>query len=83
MSIDVQYLADSDTLSLWTGVSAAEAEEVAEGVIVDFDSDGNVVGFTLERAAALLQPMLDAARTARVSGEGVGVGVGVQDNWPL
>lgn len=77
MSIDVQYLADSDTLSLWTGVSAAEAEEVAEGVIVDFDSDGNVVGFTLERAAALLQPMLDTARTARVSG------AGVQDNWPL
>ena len=64
MSIDVQYFADSDALSLWTGAPAAEAEEIAEGVIVDFDAEGNVVGFTLERASALLQPMLDAARKA-------------------
>lgn len=65
MSIDVQYSADSDTLLLWTGAPAADAEEVAEGVFVDFDADGNVVGIRLDRAAVLLRPMLDAARAGR------------------
>ena len=59
MGIDVQYFADSDTLSLQTGAPATDAEEIAEGVVVDFDADGNVVGFRLERAAAILRPMLD------------------------
>lgn len=44
---------------MWTGKPAAEAEEIADGVIVDFDADGNVVGFTIEHAAKLLRPMLD------------------------
>lgn len=61
MSIDVQYFADSDTLSLRTGAPAAEAAEIAEGVVVEFDADGNVVGFRLEHAAALLWPILNAA----------------------
>ena len=65
MSIDVQYSADSDTLLLWTGAPAADAEEVAEGVFVDFDADGNVVGIRLERAAVLLRPMLAIARVSR------------------
>ena len=68
MSIDVKYFADSDTLSLWTGAPAAEAAKIAEGVVVDFDAYGNVVGFTLERAAALLRPMLDPARPAAPAG---------------
>lgn len=65
MSIDVQYFAESDTLSLWTGAPASDAEEVAEGVFVDFDADGNVVGIRLERAAVLLRPMLAIARVSR------------------
>ena len=81
MSIDVRYFANSDALSLWTGAPAAEAEEIAEGVIVDFDAEGNVVGFTLERASALLQPMLDAARIR--SAEVEGAVAGIKDNWPL
>ena len=68
MSIDVQYFADSDTLSLWTGAPAAEAAKIADGVVVDFDAYGNVVGFTLERAAAILRPMLDAARGDQTDG---------------
>ena len=68
MSIDVQYFADSDTLSLWTGAPASDAEEVAEGVFVDFDADGNVVGIRLERAAVLLRPMLDAACADHAAG---------------
>ena len=65
MSIDVQYSADSDTLLLWTGAPAADAEEVADGVFVDFDADGNVVGIRLERATVLLRPMLAIARVSR------------------
>ena len=60
MEADVSYFPDSDTLSVWTGKPAAEAEEIADGVIVDLDADGNVVGFTIEHAAKLLRPMLDA-----------------------
>lgn len=62
MSVDIQYFADSDTLSLWTGAPAVEAREIAEGVVVDFDAYGRVVGFTLKRAGALLRPMLNPAR---------------------
>ena len=68
MSIDVQYSAVSDTLLLWTDAPAADAEEVDEGVFADFDADGNVVGFRLERAAVLLRPMLVAARAGRAVG---------------
>lgn len=68
MSIDVQYSADSDTLLLWTGAPADDAEEVAEGVFVDFGADGNVVGIRLDRAAALLRPMLDATCADHVDG---------------
>ena len=64
MTTEVSYFKDSDMLSLWTGKPAVEADEIAEGVIVDFDADGNVVGFTLEHAASLLRPMLDSIRNA-------------------
>ena len=60
MTTEVSYFKDSDMLSLWTGKPAAEAEEIADGIIVDFDADGNVVGFTIEHAAVLLRPMLEA-----------------------
>ncbi|MDE2837852.1 MAG: DUF2283 domain-containing protein [Chloroflexota bacterium] len=60
MEAEVHYFADSDTLSVWTGKPAAEADEIADGIIVDLDSDGNVVGFTIEHATVLLRPMLKA-----------------------
>ena len=51
----VKYFEDTDTLSVDLATRpAAEAEEVAEDVIIDFDSDGNVVGFTIEHASRLL-----------------------------
>ena len=62
MTAEVSYFKDSDMLSVWTGKPAVEAEEIADGVTVDFDADGNVVGFTLEHAAELLRPMLDATQ---------------------
>ncbi|MCY4583090.1 MAG: DUF2283 domain-containing protein [Chloroflexi bacterium] len=60
MKTEVNYFKESDMLSLWTGKPAKEAEEIAAGVIVDFDAEGNVVGFTLEHAAEILRPMLEA-----------------------
>ena len=60
MDAEVSYFPDSDMLSLWTGKPATEAEEIADGVIVEFDAEGNVVGFTLEHAAEILRPMLEA-----------------------
>ena len=61
----VKYFGDTDTLSVdLASRPAAEAEEVAEDVIIDFDSDGNVVGFTIEHASRLLGPALTAKRTA-------------------
>ena len=50
----VRYFDDTDTLSVdLASRPAAEAEEVTEDVIVDFDSDGNVIGFTIEHANRL------------------------------
>ena len=62
----VRYFSETDTLSVdLASRPAAEAEEVAEDVIVDFDSDGNVVGFTIEHASRLLGPALTAKRMAQ------------------
>lgn len=59
----VKYLEDTDTLSVDLATRpAAEAEEVAEDVIIDFDSDGNVVGFTIEHASRLLPPIPNTNR---------------------
>ena len=61
----VKYFGDTDTLSVdLANRPAAEAEEIAEDVIIDFDSDGNVVGFTIEHASRVLGPALTAKRTA-------------------
>ena len=62
MTARVRYYSDSDTLSVWTGKPAAEAEEILDGVIIDLDHDGNVVGFTIEHASVMLHPMLDALK---------------------
>lgn len=59
----VKYFEETDTLSVDLAARpAAEAEEVAEDVIVDFDSDGNMVGFTIEHASRLLPPIPNIRR---------------------
>ena len=50
----IYYDKDTDTLSLWNGIPASEAEDVAEYLVADFDDMGEVVGFTLEHASELL-----------------------------
>ena len=66
MKLRVSYYKDTDTLSLWNGEPASEADDVADNLIVDYDAAGDVVGFTLEHAAKLLLPILKAAAQANV-----------------
>lgn len=70
IKLDIRYFDDTDTLSLWNGAPASEAGDLiavgeliydaaAHGdapadVIADYDADGKVVGFTIERSAELL-----------------------------
>lgn len=61
-----KYFDETDTLSVdLASRPAAEAEEIAEDVIVDFDTDGKVVGFTIEHASQLLGPALAGKRAAQ------------------
>lgn len=62
----VRYFEETDTLSVdLASRPAAEAEEVAEDIFIDFDGDGSVVGFTIEHASRLLGPALAGKRTAQ------------------
>lgn len=70
MILEIAYFEETDTLSLWNGTPASEAGDlIASGaldvngdtegavtgdIIADYDSDGKVVGFTIEHAAELL-----------------------------
>lgn len=58
MTLQVYYDETTDTLSLWNGQPASEAEAVDDYLIVDFAADGSVVGITLDHAAQLLAPIL-------------------------
>ena len=61
MKITIDYDRETDNLSLWNGRPASEGQDIAEGLVADLDADGNVVGFTLEHAGALLGPALNTA----------------------
>ena len=65
MKLRVSYFRDTDTLPLWNGEPASEADDVAENFIVDYAAAGDAVGFTLEPAAELLLPLLNAAARAK------------------
>ena len=56
--LKVFYDPETDTLSLWNGRPACEGEEVGEGLTVDLDGDGEVVGITLDGASKLLAPYI-------------------------
>ena len=56
--LQVFYDPETDTLSLWNGDPACEASEVGEGLTVDYDGDGEVVGIALDGAMKLLGPYL-------------------------
>ena len=54
MKPKIYYDRETDTLSIWNGIPASEAEDLAEYLVADFDDGGKVVGFTLEHASELL-----------------------------
>ena len=64
MKLQVHYDKETDTLSLWNGSPASEADDVAENLVVDFDDEGEVVGFTLEHASELLDADLSSSMIA-------------------
>ena len=52
------YSRDTDTLTIGNGNMAASSEELAKGLSAHYGGAGEVVGFTLEQAGALLLPLL-------------------------
>ncbi len=58
MKLDIYYDSETDTLSLWNGRPASEGADVAENLIAEFDDEGEVVGFTIDHAAELLNSVL-------------------------
>ena len=56
------YSKGADTLAIGNGSPPASSEAMAEGLTAHYDQQGNPVGFTLERAAELLTPRLQAWR---------------------
>ena len=70
MKLNVYYDAETDTLSLWNGIPASEAADVAEHLVADFDSDDEVVGFTLEHASEVLKA--DFSALVRLSDNEIG-----------
>ncbi len=46
----VQYFPDTDTLYIeLIDVPSVESEEVMEGIVLDYDKEGKVVGIEIER----------------------------------
>lgn len=54
----IEYHQDSDTLRLWNGRQTSRKQIVADTLHAEFDGDGGIAGFTLERAARQLRPFL-------------------------
>jgi len=51
----LHYYPETDSLYIeLTTAPGAEAREIAEGLIVDFDADGNVVGLDIDHASRKL-----------------------------
>ena len=65
MKLKVSYYEDTDTLSFWNGERARSADDIADNLLVDYNSSGEAVGFTLEHAAEILLPILHSALKAK------------------
>ena len=67
MKLSIYYDSETDTLSLWNGQPADEGADVADNLTVDLNEDGDVVGFTLEHAAELLESVISTSPLATVT----------------
>lgn len=53
--LKLHYYPETDSLYIDLGAKpSVESNEIAGGVVVDFDADGNVVGIDIERASIIL-----------------------------
>ena len=52
--LSVSYCRNTDTLEIYNGEGDAYAYAVADGLTANLDSDGEVAGFTLDKARSLL-----------------------------
>jgi uncharacterized protein YuzE len=51
----LHYYPETDSLYIeFSGAPGAETREVSEGVLVDLDAKGNIVGFDIDRASQKL-----------------------------
>jgi uncharacterized protein YuzE len=51
----LHYYADTDSLDIELNATpSADSREIADGLVVDFDSDGNVVGIDVDHASKKL-----------------------------
>ncbi len=51
----LHYYPETDSLYIeLSSAPGAEAREIVEGLVVDFDADGDVVGFDIDRASRKL-----------------------------
>jgi uncharacterized protein YuzE len=51
----LHYYPETDSLYIeLTSAAGADAREIVEGLVVDFDSDGNVVGLDIDHASRKL-----------------------------
>jgi len=49
------YYPDTDSLYIdFSERTSADSQEVAPGVVVDFDAQGNIVGIDIERASKII-----------------------------
>ena len=63
-----QYFPETDTLAIeLEDHEAAEAEEIAEDIILHYDAQNQVVSFTIEHASELLQSYFLVRKSAPVS----------------
>ncbi len=57
-NLNIKYCAESDTLSFLNDNPVSYSETVIEHCIAHLDSEGDPVGFTLERASERILPLL-------------------------
>jgi uncharacterized protein YuzE len=53
--VKLHYYPDTDSLYIdLSSKPSKESNEIADGIVVDFDEDGNVVGIDIDRASRVL-----------------------------
>ncbi|MDE2841950.1 MAG: hypothetical protein OXN21_01070 [Chloroflexota bacterium] len=65
MKLDVSCYEETDTLSFWDREPAQSADDIADNPLVNYNANGEAVGYTLDHAAEILLPILQPALKSR------------------